>query len=76
MWTNHFVAPLIITMLMSAIVSCIATVRVAGFGGLGEHWLGACLLSWMVAYPALLVVMPIARWIVSQIVEDQKPQNK
>ncbi len=66
---HHFVAPFFITMLMTAIVSGISTVRAVGFVGLADVWPGSWLWSWAVAFPALLVVTPIARKFVSYIVE-------
>ena len=71
-WTHHFIAPLIITMLMSAIVSGVATWNAVGFAGLRAVWLYSWLWSWLVAYPALLVVMPIARKLMTYIVESRQ----
>lgn len=68
--THRFVMPFFLTLLMTACVSFIATVRVAGFGGLAEYWLGAWLWSWAIAYPAILIIFPIVRWIVSKVVEQ------
>ena len=37
--------------------------------GLFRIWMGAWLLSWMVAFPALLLVQPLVRRIMGWIVE-------
>lgn len=69
-WTHRFVMPFILTLLMTACVSLIATIRVAGFGGVAEHWLDSWLWSWVIAYPVILVIFPIVRWMVSRVVEE------
>ncbi len=67
---HGIVMPFVLSLLMSCIVSGIATV--SGFG-LAENilplWMRAWLLSWMVAFPTLLVVLPVVRRIVALIVE-------
>ena len=61
---------LMLSALMSFIVSGIATVRSAGFvDGLFELWIGTWLPSWLVAFPVVLFVAPIARRIVGLIVK-------
>jgi hypothetical protein len=61
---------------MSLVVSGIATARAVGvtesFPGL---WLEAWLPSWSVAFPAVLVVAPIARRIVTALVRAE-PQGE
>ncbi|WP_210528549.1 DUF2798 domain-containing protein [Rubellimicrobium arenae] len=52
--------------LMSLVVSGIATLRNAGLAdGVLTLWLGAWLLSWLVAFPFVLVVAPLARRLVT-----------
>lgn len=64
----------IVSGLMSLVVSGIATLRVtglvAGFTGL---WLGAWLTAWVFAFPTVLLVAPVARRIVSRMVNSAKP---
>jgi hypothetical protein len=64
------VMPLILSILMAGIVSCVATLTSLGmtpdFVG---HWLGAWLASWLIAFPTLLLVLPIVRRIVALVVE-------
>jgi hypothetical protein len=59
----------ILSGLMSAIISGIATYRVleadAAFFG---PWLSSWLFSWMVAFPTVLVVAPFARRLVARLV--------
>jgi hypothetical protein len=64
------VLPLMLSVLMSCVVSLISTLRsigpVEGFLGI---WLGAWGLSWLVAFPTLLVILPFARAATGAIVE-------
>jgi hypothetical protein len=58
----QLVLPLILSLLMTCVVSFISTWRSVGFvDGFVRLWLGAWGLSWLVAFPLLLVVMPLAR---------------
>jgi len=63
----------ILSGLMSLAVSGIATLRNAGlvddFLGL---WVGAWLVSWMFAFPVVLVVAPITRRLVGLLVISPK----
>lgn len=56
--------------LMSCVVSGVATLRAVGlppsFFGL---WMGAWSASWAVAFPAVLVVAPVVRRLVSAVTE-------
>lgn len=60
----------VLSALMSFIVSGIATFRNAGlvdnFFGL---WINAWLPSWLVAFPIVLVVAPVARRLVGLVVK-------
>jgi len=68
------VMPLILSLLMTCVVSFISTWRSVGFvAGFAKLWLGAWALSWLVAFPLLLVVLPLARAATSWWVEDPPP---
>lgn len=69
---HSLVMSFVLTMLMTVIVSGISTVRAVGFEGLMDHWLGAWLWSWAIAFPTLLVVMPLVRRIVAWIVQARE----
>lgn len=64
------VLPLVLSIFMSGVVSAVAT---AANGGGGPHflpsWLNAWGASWLVAFPTLLLVLPIVRRLVGAIVE-------
>lgn len=56
---------------MTCVVSLISTWRSVGFvPSFGSLWLGAWALSWIVAFPLLLLVMPLARAATRLWVED------
>ncbi|MBW4706881.1 DUF2798 domain-containing protein [Roseobacter sp. YSTF-M11] len=64
----YFVFGFVLSGLMSMMVSGIATYRTVGMiDGFVTLWLGNWLPSWMVAYPTLLVVSPIARRLVAKL---------
>jgi len=63
---------LLLSGFMSCVVSGIATVRSVGFPpDLHWLWLTSWLSSWAVAFPAVLVVAPTVRLIVSKVVRDE-----
>ena len=60
----------ILSGLMSFVVSGIATVRNAGLvDSFLELWIGAWLPSWLIAFPTVLVVAPMARRFVGMLVK-------
>lgn len=62
---------LILSGLMSLIVSGIATFRAAGpQEGFFDLWMGAWVSSWLVAFPTVLVVAPLARRLVARLTRD------
>lgn len=64
-----WVTPLLLSLLMTFIVSLISTVRVAGFSlDFPRLWLSAWALSWVVAFPTLLLVLPVVRRATAAIV--------
>ncbi len=64
------VMPLFLSIMMSAIVSFIATLKAIGFdNGLFMQWLQAWGISWLVAFPVLLVVLPLVRKLAGMVVE-------
>ncbi len=73
---NGIIMPLILSIFMSGIVSFIATVKSVGFvDNLVGLWLGAWQISWLIAFPTLLVLLPIVRRLVALIVEPAGPAN-
>ncbi|MBX3530107.1 MAG: DUF2798 domain-containing protein [Rhizobiaceae bacterium] len=59
----------VLSALMSLLVSGIATFRNAGpVDGFFGLWLNAWLPSWLIAFPVVLVVAPIARRFVGMLI--------
>jgi hypothetical protein len=59
---HRIVLPLVLSFFMTCVVSFISTWRSIGFiESFVRTWLGAWGLSWLVAFPLLLVVLPAAR---------------
>jgi hypothetical protein len=69
---NRF-APLLfgflLSMIMSAIISGVSTISALGLSPeLPKIWFHAWYSSWLIAFPSVLIVAPIARRIVTNIV--------
>lgn len=69
------IMPLILSFMMSGIVSFISTLKSIGLHEphLLSNWLGAWLISWIVAFPTVLFVLPVARRFALLFV--QSPQS-
>lgn len=64
------VMPLFLSILMTFIVSMVSTLRSIGpVPGFLSIWLGAWGLSWLVAFPALLLVLPLVRKATAAVVQ-------
>lgn len=59
--------------LMTFIVSGISTYKAIGFDGMLDTWMEAWFASWIVAFPIILVVAPVARWLVGKWVKKTTP---
>jgi hypothetical protein len=71
-WAKYMM-PLVLSVLMSAIVSAVATAMSVGAGPMFlVRWPSAWGASWLVAFPSLLVVLPFVRRIMTAVVEAQK----
>ena len=71
-----WIMPLMLSGIMSAIISFINIVKTLGFvDGLFTIWLQAWVLSWAIAYPAVLTAFPIVKWIMSKIIETPTPNK-
>ncbi|MEI7514169.1 MAG: DUF2798 domain-containing protein [Betaproteobacteria bacterium] len=64
------VMPFFLSIIMTCVVSLISTLRGAGFGaGFFPLWLGSWGLSWVVAFPTLLLVLPLVRKATAAVVK-------
>jgi hypothetical protein len=67
---NTVAMPFVLSIFMSCLVSLISTLRAYGFADFAvSMWMQAWGLSWIVAFPALFVVLPLVRRIVGAFVE-------
>ena len=65
-----WVMPFLLSILMTFIVSMISTVRSVGLSpDMPRIWLGSWGLSWIVAFPTLLLVLPLVRKATAAIVD-------
>jgi len=56
------VMPLLLSILMTCLVSLVSTLRGIGLAhNLLQVWLGAWAISWVIAFPTLLLVLPLVR---------------
>jgi hypothetical protein len=68
---NGVALPFVLSVLMSCIVSGVSTIRIAGLGPTFlPNWMSAWGWSWLVAFPAIIVVLPVARRIVGMFVQQ------
>ena len=57
-----------LSMIMSAVISGVSTISAVGVSGeLPAVWFRAWYSSWIIAFPAVLIVAPIARRIVGRL---------
>lgn len=67
------VMPFILSVLMTFVVSGIATLRSRSLApGFFDTWMTAWGLSWLVAFPTLLLVLPTVRRLVDLVVEPAR----
>ncbi|AVG41172.1 DUF2798 domain-containing protein [Achromobacter insolitus] len=65
----RFLMPLVLSVFMSAIVSAVATATSVGLGAdFVLSWPNAWGASWIVAFPSLLLLLPVVRRIVAWMV--------
>lgn len=58
----HVLVPLFLSGSMSCIVSLVSTLMSVGFSGfVFIEWLGAWMFSWLIAFPSVLILLPIMR---------------
>jgi hypothetical protein len=70
------VMPLVLSIFMTAVVSFIATVKTAGFAeNLVTLWLGAWQVSLLIAFPTLMLILPVVRRVVGFFVEPASLQS-
>ena len=67
------VMPFLLSILMTCIVSLISTMKGVGLVANFAHiWLGAWGISWLIAFPTLLLVLPVVRRLTAVVVVTTK----
>lgn len=67
---NQLVMPLLLSWIMTAVVSLVSTIKSSDFKTLNfDIWLSSWVLSWIVAFPILLMTIPIVKKLTSYVVE-------
>lgn len=70
-----WILPLLLSGLMSGIISFINTVKNLGWiENLGSIFFSAWMMSWMFAYPIVLIILPIVRKLTGLFV-DMSPNS-
>ncbi|MGE0373401.1 MAG: DUF2798 domain-containing protein [Gammaproteobacteria bacterium] len=65
------VMPLLLSIFMSGIVSFVSTLHSIGLvHGMLHTWIGAWGWSWMVAFPTVLLVLPLVRRLTRLLVDE------
>jgi hypothetical protein len=63
--------PFVLSLLMTFVVSGVSTVKMTGLSAdLFGHWMSAWGVSWLIAFPTLLIAMPAARRVVRAVTES------
>lgn len=63
------VMPLLLSILMTFIVSLVSTLKSLGLDAFTiQGWLSAWGLSWLIAFPTLLLVLPVVKKLTSYLV--------
>jgi hypothetical protein len=66
----HIVLPFLLSIIMTFIVSCISTLRSMGLEQFSVHiWISSWGISWLIAFPVLLLVLPVVRKITMLLVQ-------
>lgn len=66
------VTPFFLSMIMTCVVALISTLHGVGLtDGLVRTWLGAWGLSWLIAFPVLLFVLPVVRRLTAMFVDTK-----
>ncbi|WP_311514983.1 DUF2798 domain-containing protein [Oligella urethralis] len=65
----HWLMPLLLSGIMSGVVSAYNTIKNLGLvDGIFPIWLNNWLQSWLIAFPLVLVILPILRCVVGTMI--------
>lgn len=64
------VLPFFLSIIMTFVVSMVSTLRSLGLEDFSINvWMSAWVISWLIAFPTLLLVLPVVRKITARLVE-------
>ena len=70
------VMPLVSSFFISGIISGVFTIKIIGFQPhTFSSWLSSWVLAWSIAFPSILIILPLVRRIVGFIVESPTRHN-
>ncbi|MDD4865305.1 MAG: DUF2798 domain-containing protein [Alishewanella agri] len=62
--------PLILSILMTCVISFVSSIKALGLSGLSLNgWLQAWLWSWVIAFPTLLLVLPLVKQMTQTLLQ-------
>ncbi len=65
----EIIMPLLLSVLMTLIISLVTSIFSLGVVGFSaDKWLSAWGLSWLIAFPTLLIVLPLVRKLTKSII--------
>ena len=68
----RFVLPFFLSIIMTCVISFVSTLRSAGLSdGFFTLWLGSWGISWLIAYPTLVLVLPKVRRVAAAFVRSE-----
>jgi hypothetical protein len=73
---EKFLLPFLLSLIMTAIISFVSTIKAIGFENfMISDWYPAWFWSWTVAFPSILLVLPVVRRFVQSLIEKEKNRN-
>lgn len=66
----HWLMPLLLSSIMSGVISAYNTIRNLGFiEGVTAIWFNNWIQSWIIAFPLVLIILPILRRLVGRMIK-------
>lgn len=74
---EKLIMPLILSILMTCVISFVSSIKALGLSGLSlSDWLQAWLWSWVIAFPTLLLVLPLVKQMTQALLQQlQRTQS-
>lgn len=67
---TSIVLPFLLSIIMTFVVSMVSTLRSLGLEEFSHYvWMSAWAISWLIAFPTLLLVLPVVRKITAILVQ-------